>query len=72
VFEMIKNINVIFGKSVKVEKRKKNEKAPKDSLFKKGQFSSDSYPIGKRSRLVVPSIPRMLRRVSLKVPLVYC
>jgi hypothetical protein len=31
---MIKNINVIFGKPVK-GKRRKNEKAPKDSLFKK-------------------------------------
>jgi hypothetical protein len=35
VFEMIKNINVVFGKAVKGEKRKKNEKAPKDSPFKK-------------------------------------
>jgi hypothetical protein len=35
VFEMIKNINVVFGKPVKGEKRKKNENAPKDSLFKK-------------------------------------
>jgi hypothetical protein len=32
---MIKNINVVFGKAVKGEKRKKNEKAPKDSPFKK-------------------------------------
>jgi hypothetical protein len=32
---MIKNINVVFGKLVKGKKRKKNEKAPKDSLFKK-------------------------------------
>jgi hypothetical protein len=32
---MIKNINVVFGKLVKGEKRKKNEKAPKDSPFKK-------------------------------------
>jgi hypothetical protein len=32
---MIKNINVVFRKPVKGEKRKKNEKAPKDSLFKK-------------------------------------
>jgi hypothetical protein len=31
---MIKNINVVFGKPVK-GKRRKNEKAPKDSLFKK-------------------------------------
>jgi hypothetical protein len=35
VFEMIKNINVVFGKPVKGEKRKKNEKAPKDYPFKK-------------------------------------
>jgi hypothetical protein len=35
VFEMIKNINVVFGKPVKGEKRKKNETAPKDSPFKK-------------------------------------
>jgi hypothetical protein len=35
VFEMIKNINVIFGKSVKGIKRKNGEKPPKDSPFKK-------------------------------------
>jgi hypothetical protein len=35
VFEMIKNIKVVFGKPVKEKKRKKNEKAPKDSPFKK-------------------------------------
>jgi hypothetical protein len=35
VFEIIKNINVIFGKPLKGEKRKKNEKAPKDYPFKK-------------------------------------
>jgi hypothetical protein len=35
VFEMIKNINVIFGKPVKGIKRKKREKPPKDSPFKK-------------------------------------
>jgi hypothetical protein len=35
VFEIIKNINVVFWKSVKGKKRKKNEKAPKDSPFKK-------------------------------------
>jgi hypothetical protein len=32
---MTKNINVLFGKPAKGEKRKKNEKASKDSLFKK-------------------------------------
>jgi hypothetical protein len=35
VFEMIKKINVIFGKPVKGIKRKKSEKPPKDSPFKK-------------------------------------
>jgi hypothetical protein len=35
VFEMIKNINVIFGKPVKGIKRKKREKPLKDSPFKK-------------------------------------
>jgi hypothetical protein len=35
MFEMINNINVVFGEPVKGEKRKKNEKAPKDSPFKK-------------------------------------
>jgi hypothetical protein len=35
VFEMIKNINVVFGKPVKEKKRMKNEKAPNDSPFKK-------------------------------------
>jgi hypothetical protein len=30
VFEMIKNINVIFGKPVKGINRKKSEKPPKD------------------------------------------
>jgi hypothetical protein len=32
---MIKNIKVVFGKPIKGIKWKKNEKAPKDSLFKK-------------------------------------
>jgi hypothetical protein len=35
VFEIIKNIKVIFRKPVKEEKRKKSEKASKDSSFKK-------------------------------------
>jgi hypothetical protein len=33
MFEMIKNINVVFGKTVKGTKRKKSEKPPKDSPF---------------------------------------
>jgi hypothetical protein len=32
---MVKNIDVIFGKPVKRIKRKKSEKPPKDSPFKK-------------------------------------
>jgi hypothetical protein len=35
VFEMIKKIKVGFRKPVKGEKRKKNEKDPNDSPFKK-------------------------------------
>jgi hypothetical protein len=35
MFEMITNINVIFGKLVKGIKRKKSEKLPKDWPFKK-------------------------------------
>jgi hypothetical protein len=37
---MIKNINVIFGKPVKEIKRKKSEKRPKGSLFKKQSIFS--------------------------------
>jgi hypothetical protein len=54
---MIKNIKVVFRKTVKGEKRKKNEKAPKDSLFKKQSIFFRSYPIEKSSRLVMASIP---------------
>jgi hypothetical protein len=32
---MIKNIKVVFVKHVKGKRRKKNEKTPKDYLFKK-------------------------------------
>jgi hypothetical protein len=35
VFEMTKNINVIFGKPMKGIERKKSEMPPKDSPFKK-------------------------------------
>jgi hypothetical protein len=45
VFEMIKNINIVFEKPVKRKKWKKNKKALKDSPFKKNQFSLDTYPI---------------------------
>jgi hypothetical protein len=72
VFKIIKNINVVFSKPAKGIKRKKSKKPSKDSPFKKSRFSSDTYPIGKSSRLVMSSIPCMLRRVSSKVPSVYC
>jgi hypothetical protein len=32
---MIKNINIVFRKAMEGKKRKKNEKTPKDSPFKK-------------------------------------
>jgi hypothetical protein len=44
LFEMIKNINIIFGKPVKGEKRKKNKKASKDSPFKKQSISFRYLP----------------------------
>jgi hypothetical protein len=72
MFEMIKNINVVFRKPVKGKKTKKKDTSPKDSSFKKQSISSDIYHIGKSSRLVMPLIPCTLRRVSLKVPSVYC
>jgi hypothetical protein len=72
VFEIIKNIRVVFGKPMKGEKRKKNEKAPKYSPFKKHSIFLDTYHIGKSLGLVMTSIPCTLQRVSLKVPSVYC
>jgi hypothetical protein len=39
---MIKNINFVFGKPVKGIKRKKSEKPPMDSSFKK---QSNVFPI---------------------------
>jgi hypothetical protein len=71
VIEMIKNINVVFRKPVKGKKSKNNEKAPKDSPFKKQSIFFRYLP-GKSLRLVMPSIPCTLQRVSLKVPQVYC
>jgi hypothetical protein len=68
---MIKNINVVFGKAVKGEKRKKNKRLQMTLRLRNNQFSSDTYPIIKSSRLVMLSIPYTLQRVSLKVPSVY-
>jgi hypothetical protein len=47
VFEMIKNINVIFEKPVKEIKRKKSEKPPKDSPFKKQSIFFQYLPYWK-------------------------
>jgi hypothetical protein len=72
VFEMIKYINVNFGKPVKGIKRKKVRSLQRTCHLRSSQISFDTYPIEKSLRLVMPSIPYMLRRVSSKVPLVYC
>jgi hypothetical protein len=72
VFEMNKNINVVFEKPVKGIKRKKSEKPPKYSPFKKQSIFFRYLHIGKSSRLVMPSIPCTLRRVSSKVPSACC
>jgi hypothetical protein len=47
VYELIKNINVIFGKPVKGIKRKKSEKPPKDSPFKKQSIFFQYLPYWK-------------------------
>jgi hypothetical protein len=72
VFVMIKNINVVFGKPVKGKRVRKIKRIQRTLHLRNNQFSSDTYPIGKSLRLVTPSIPCTLHRVSLKVPLVYC
>jgi hypothetical protein len=57
VFEIIRNIKVVFEKPVKGKKGKKIEKTPNDSHLRNNQFSLYTYPIGKSSRLVMSSIP---------------
>jgi hypothetical protein len=52
VFKMIKNINVVFGKSVKGKKWKKNKKAPKDSPFKKQSIFFRYLPYWKEFEIV--------------------
>jgi hypothetical protein len=69
VFEMIKNINVFFGKPVKGKKRKRLQMT---LHLRNNQYSLDTYPVGKSSRLAMPLIPCTLQMVSLKVPSVYC
>jgi hypothetical protein len=48
---MIKNIKVVFGKSVKGKKRKKNKKAPKDSPFKKQSIFFRYLPYWKKVKI---------------------
>jgi hypothetical protein len=49
VFEMIKNMNVIFGKPVKEEKKKKMKRLQRTLHLKNTQFSSDTYRFGTSS-----------------------
>jgi hypothetical protein len=51
VFKMIKNINVVFGKPVKGKKRKKNEKASKNSPFKKQSIFFRYLPYWKEFKI---------------------
>jgi hypothetical protein len=64
VFEMIKNINVAFGKPVKGKKVRKMKRLQRTLRLRSNQFFSDTYPIGKSLRLVMPSILCTLQRVS--------
>jgi hypothetical protein len=60
VLEMIKNINVVFRKSVKEKNGRKMKRLQTTLRLRNNQFSLDTYPIGKSLRLVMPSIPCML------------
>jgi hypothetical protein len=51
VFEMIKNMNVIFGKPVKGIKRKKSEKPPNNSPFKKQSIFFRYLPYWKEFKI---------------------
>jgi hypothetical protein len=51
VFEMVKNINVVFGKLVKGQKRKENKKAPKGSPFKKQSIFLRYLPYWKNFKI---------------------
>jgi hypothetical protein len=48
---MIKNINIVFGKPVKGKKRNKNEKALKDSPFKKQSIFFRYLPYWKEFKI---------------------
>jgi hypothetical protein len=51
VFEMIKNINVIFGKPMRGIKGKKSKKPPKDSPFKKQSIFFQYLPYWKEYKI---------------------
>jgi hypothetical protein len=51
MFEMIKNIKVMFGKPVKGIKMKKSEKPPKDSPFKKQSIFFRYLPYWKEFKI---------------------
>jgi hypothetical protein len=73
VFEMVKNINVIFGKPLKGKrKRKKSEKPPKDSPFKKQSIFFRYLPYWEEFDIGYAIDTITVRRVSSKVPLVCC
>jgi hypothetical protein len=72
VFEMVKNINVIFGKPLKGIKRKKSEKPPKDSPFKKQSIFFRYLPYWEEFDIGYAIDTITIRRVSSKVPLVCC
>jgi hypothetical protein len=57
VFEMIKNINVVFGRPVKGKRVRKIKRLQRTLRLRNNQFSLDTYPIGKSLRLIMPSIP---------------
>jgi hypothetical protein len=60
MFEMIKNINVVFRKPVKGKRGRKMKRLQRTLRLRNNQFSSNTYPIEKSLRLVMPSIPCML------------
>jgi hypothetical protein len=72
VFEIVKNINIFFGKPVKGKKRKKLKRLQMTRRLRSSWFSSYIYPIRKSLRLTMPSTPFTLRRVYSKVLSVCC
>jgi hypothetical protein len=69
---VINNINIVFGKPVKGKKRKKNENATKDSLFKKQSILFRYLTYCREFEIGHAVNTMMLQRVSLNVPSIYC